>query len=152
VNSGKTKNRIAYGYSLAELVVTLACAAILLTIAIPGFGQLQKEWALWGGARILETSLQWGRMHAITANSPVIFGIDDIRQELYWIDAASGDRYGGSLRRLPAGIRFVAAPRRPLRFYQHGNAVPAGTYTIEGDAGSFSVIVSPGGRIRSQRN
>jgi prepilin-type N-terminal cleavage/methylation domain-containing protein len=152
VSSGKTKNGLSEGFSLAELMVALACAAILLTVAVPNIVQLQKEWALWGGARILETSLQWGRMHAITSNSPAIFEIDATRQEFYWTDAASRDRYAGSVRHLPAGIRFIAAPRRSLRFYQHGNAAPGGTYTIAGDTGSFSVIVSPGGRIRLQRN
>lgn len=140
------------GYSLTELVIVVACAAIMLTAAVPNIVRLQKEWALWGGARILETSLQWGRMHAIASNAPVIFEVDDERQEFCWTDAASGDRYAGSIRHLPVGIRFIAAPRRSLRFYQHGNAVPAGTYTIAGDVGSYSVIVAPGGRIRIQRN
>ena len=66
--------------------------------------------------------------------------------------AASGERYQNSARRLPRGIRIAAAPKRPLRFYPHGNAVPAGTFTLAGDAGSYSVIVTPGGRIRTQRN
>jgi Tfp pilus assembly protein FimT len=152
VNSGKTINVSSEGYSLAEAVVALACAILLLTVAVPNFVQLQREWALWGAARILETSMQWGRMHAITSNSPVIFEIDDTREEFHWADAASGDSYAGSARHLPAGIRFSAAPRRSLRFYQHGNAAPGGTYTVAGDAGSYSVIVSPGGRIRLQRN
>jgi Tfp pilus assembly protein FimT len=152
VSSGKTKKRLSEGFSLTELVVALACATILLTVAVPNIVHLHKEWALWGGARILETSLQWGRMHAITSNSPGIFEIDDTQKEFHWTDAASGDRYAASVRYLPAGIRFIAAPRRSLRFYQHGNAVPGGTYTIAGDAGSYSVIVSPGGRIRIQRN
>jgi hypothetical protein len=133
-------------------MVALACATLLLTVAVPNLVQLQKEWALWGAARILETSMQWGRMHAIASNSPVIFEVDNIRQEFCWTDAASGDRFVGSVRHLPAGIRFSAAPRRSLRFYQHGNAAPGGTYTVAGDAGSYSVIVSPGGRIRLQRN
>src|SRR5512136_2405403 len=108
------------GYSLTELMIVVACAAILLTAGVPNIVRLQKEWALWGGARLLETSLHWGRMHAISSNSPVIFEIDAAAQEFYWIDAASGDRYASSAKRLPAGIRIVSAPRRSLRFYQHG--------------------------------
>ena len=153
MNSDKAAKRgISGGYSLAELMIVIACAAILLTAGVPNIVRLQKEWALWGGARLMETSLHWGRMRAISSNSPVIFEIDDTLQEFYWVDAASGDRYASSTRHLPAGIRVTSAPRRPLRFYQHGNAVPAGTYTIAGDAGSYSVIVSPGGRIRVQKN
>jgi hypothetical protein len=91
-------------------------------------------------------------MHAIASNTPVIFGIDNARQGFFWTDAVSGERFLDSVRRLPRGIRITAAPRNPVRFYQHGNAAPAGTYTIEGDAGSYSVVVSPGGRIRLQKN
>jgi type II secretory pathway pseudopilin PulG len=153
VTSGKTTQAsISDGYSLAELVIVIACAAILLTAAVPNMVRVQKEWALWGSARILETSLQWGRMHAISSNSPAIFVIDDASREFHWVDAASGDRYAGSVKHLPIGIRFIAIPGRSLRFYQHGNAAPAGTYTIAGEAGSYSVVVSPGGRIRLQRN
>jgi len=140
------------GYSLAELVIVIACAAILLAVAAPNIVKLQNEWTLWGGARILETSMQWGRMHAIASNAPVIFEVDNAQQKFYWADAVSGENYAGSVRYLPRGVRLVAVPRRPLRFYQHGNAAPAGTYTVAGDAGSYSVVVSPGGRIRLQKN
>ncbi len=151
-NIKTVKPGLSGGYSLVEFMVVLACAAILLTAAVPNIARLQKEWSLWGGAVLLETSMHWGRMHAISLNAPVIFEIDDSIQEFCWVDAASGERYSNSIRRLPAGIRFTSAPRRPLRFYQHGNAAPAGTYTIAGDTGSYSIVVSPGGRIRVQKN
>ncbi len=88
----------------------------------------------------------------IASNTPVIFRSDDVRQEFYWEDAASGEPYARSLRSLPRGIRFVATPRRPVRFYPHGNAAPAGTYTLAGDVGSYSIVIAPGGRIRLQKN
>jgi len=140
------------GYSLSELLIVVACTTILLASGMPGVARLHHDWTLWGAAKTLETSMQWGRMHAIAYNAPVIFHTDDVRQEFCWVDAASGETYAASLRRLPHGIRIVAAPRRPLRFYPHGNAVPAGTYTLAGDSGSYSVVVSPGGRIRTQKN
>lgn len=140
------------GYSLVELVIVVACVTILLAGAIPNIAGLRREWALWGGARMLEASMQWGRMHAIASNTPVMFGMDADGQKFFWTDAISGECFVDSVRHLPRGARITAAPRRPLRFYQHGNAVPAGTYTIEGDAASYSVVVSPGGRIRIQKN
>jgi hypothetical protein len=151
-----TKNRIAQadasgGYSLVELVIVLACATILLAAAIPNFAGLQKEWALWGGARMLEASMQWGRMHAIASNTPVIFEVDITMEKFNWTDAITGKCFVDSVRYLPRGIRIAAAPRRPVRFYQHGNAAPAGTYKIAGDAGSYSVVVTPGGRIRVKK-
>ncbi len=139
------------GYSLAELLIVLACAAILLTAAVPSVAHLQQEWTLWGEARTLEASLQWGRMHAISANTSILFEVDASRQKFYWVDPESGDPYTGSVRHLSGG-RITACPKRSLRFYPHGNAAPAGTYTITGPTGAYSVVVSPGGRIRVQRN
>ena len=140
------------GYSLAELAIVVLCAAILISAAVPNVVSLQREWTLWGCTRALEASLQWGRMHAVAANTPVLFTVDADQKTFYWVDPLSGDSYAESVRQLSSNLRIVASPKRPLRFYQHGNAVPAGTYTIKGDAGSYSVVVSPGGRIRMQRN
>jgi prepilin-type N-terminal cleavage/methylation domain-containing protein len=146
------KSGVCRGYSLVELVIVLACASILLSAGVPNIFRLRQEWTLWGGARLLESSLQWGRMHAIAANTPMLFQVDGGGQHFYWADPLTGNPYEGSVRHLPAGVRIADCPRRPLRFYQHGNAAPAGTYVVEGEAGSYSVVVAPGGRIRIQRN
>jgi prepilin-type N-terminal cleavage/methylation domain-containing protein len=140
------------GFSLAELMVVLACTALLLAAAVPNISHLQKEWVLWNSAKLVEVSLQWGRMQAISANAPLLFEIDESRRRFYWVDPESGEPYANSVRHLSGDVRIVASPRRPLRFYQHGNAAPAGTFTVEGEAGSYSVVVSLGGRIRFQRN
>jgi hypothetical protein len=132
--------------------MVLACATLLLSAALPNLARMQQEWTLWGGARSVEASLQWGRMHAISSNMPLLFEISEDRRRFYWVDPESGDPFSASVRYLPGGTRMAAFPRRSLRFYPHGNAVPAGTYIIEGESGSYSVVVSPGGRIRSQRN
>ena len=139
------------GYSLAELTVGILCAAILISIAVPNLVRIQRGWELWGGARVLEASLQWGRMRAVSTNAPMLFEVDGDRRKFYWVDPASSDVYSSSVRELSRGLRISACPRRPLRFYPHGTAAPSGTYTIEGVAGSYSVVVSPGGRIRIQK-
>ena len=150
--NGIAKEDGSAGYSLVELLIVVALATALLMVAVPGIARLQQEWTLWGAARVLEASMQWGRMHAVAANAPVVFCTDDVLQEFYWSDAISGEPYDRSLRHLPSGVRIAGAPRRPLRFYPHGNAAPAGTYTVAGEAGSYSVVVTPGGRIRIQKN
>lgn len=140
------------GYSLAELLVVLACLIALLSMAVPDIARLQKTWTLWGGMQSLESSLQWGRMHAIASNTPMLFEVSTDGQEFGWRDPDSGDRFEATFRHLGKDLRIVSAPRRPLRFYPRGNAAPAGTYVIEGDAESYSVVVAPGGRIRTQKN
>jgi len=147
-----TKAGRSGGYSLTELVIVLACATVLAAAAVPNIVKLREEWTLLGSTRILEASLQWGRMQAVAANASLSFEIDAAQQKFNWTDAISGESFANSMRQLPDGIRIVAAPRRPLRFYPHGNAAPAGTYTLAGKAGSYSIVVAPGGRIRTQRN
>jgi prepilin-type N-terminal cleavage/methylation domain-containing protein len=145
------KSRTAEGYSLAELLIVLAIAAILLTMAMPNVARLQKEWTLWGSAKSLETSLQWGRMHAISSNSPVLLEVSEDGRQFAWIDPESGSQFAASIRFLARGIRIVSSPKHPLRFYPRGNAAPAGTYTLTDGTESCSVIVAPGGRIRFQK-
>lgn len=133
-------------------MIVLLCAALLVSIAVPNLNMLRDHWSLWGGARVLEASLQWGRMHAVSANTPMLFRVADDRQTFWWADPVTGETYEGSLRRLAAGLHIVKAPAAPLRFYPHGNAAPGGTYTIQGERGAYSVVVAPGGRIRIQKN
>jgi Tfp pilus assembly protein FimT len=140
------------GYSLAELMAVLACIGVLFSVAAPSVTHWQKEWTLWGCTRNLETSMQWGRLHAISFNAPILFEIDAVRQKYYWKDPQNGYLHSETIRNLPRGVRIVGYPKRSLRFYQHGNAAPAGTFTLESETGSYSVVVSPGGRIRIQKN
>ena len=145
-------NRDSYGFSLLELIMVLAIASILAGIGIPGFIHIQKEWALWSSMRMVEISLQWGRMHAIAANSPMMFEIREAGRKFVWLDPETGDAFESTERALRSGTHIASAPGSLLRFYPRGNAVPGGTYRIEGATGAYSVIVTPGGRIRTQKN
>jgi hypothetical protein len=91
-------------------------------------------------------------MYAITANAPMLFEVDENRLKFHWTDPVTGDPFEDSIRHLARGVRISKCPKRPLRFYQHGNAAPAGTYVLKNQAGSYSVVVTPGGRIRFQKN
>ena len=140
------------GFSLPELLIVVAITAIIVTFAVPGFVRIQKEWSLWSSARMVETSLQWGRMRAIASNSSVLFEIEEDGRRVMWRDPATGDIFATTVWSMNGGARIVSSPRTPLRFYPRGNAVPSGTYKVEGETGSYSIIVTPGGRIRFQKN
>jgi prepilin-type N-terminal cleavage/methylation domain-containing protein len=142
----------ASGLTLIELSIVLACASILLALAVPNFQRLQQEFTLWGGARQVESSLQWGRMHAVSANTSLLFQIDEDGGGFRWMDPDTDEPYGSTFRRLPGRVRIVGAPRRPLRYFPKGNAAPAGTFVLQGDAGTYRVVVNPAGRIRVQRD
>lgn len=151
---GKRLKRRSYrqsGASLIEVLVVLGLVGIMATGAAPGIHRINREWALFGGTRMVESSLLWARTHAISANDWMSFIIDDGGRRFYWLDP-EGTRYEASVRYLPPGVRITQFPRRPLRFFQHGNAVPAGTFVIQGEAGTYKVVVSALGRIRVERS
>ena len=56
---------------MVELVVTLAIAAILVTIAIPGFANLIKDNRLIAGTNQLVTTLAYARSEAVKRGTPV---------------------------------------------------------------------------------
>ncbi len=140
------------GLSLLELMMVLACTAVLLAIAVPNLNKLYQEWTLWGAAHTLETSLRWGRLQAISANSAMMFVVAAEGKNYYWVDPESGARFERTVTYIPARVRLTGFPRRPLRFYPRGNAAPAGSYTLVGEAGTYRVVVSFVGRIRVQRD
>ena len=141
----------APGYGLLELVIVLALIAIIAAAAAPGIHQIDREWALWGGARLVESSLQGARAYAIAANDSLNFTIDRNGTLICWQEPG-GARFHSSVRLLPPGVRITQAPRRPVCFFPRGNAVPAGTFVVQGTAGSYKVVVSSMGRIRVQRD
>jgi Tfp pilus assembly protein FimT len=138
------------GTTYAEVMVALVCFAVVAACAVPSIYGLSQAWNLRGAVELFEVSLLWGRLHAVTANTAMVLIVESGGRCLYWSDPA-GARYEESVRCLPAGTRIIAAPSRPLRFYQHGNAAPAGSYVLQGVAGSYRIVVNPGGRIRVQR-
>jgi len=142
---------VSSGFGLIELVVVVACMSLLVGVAIPNLERLTQEWNLRGAAHLIESALQWGRMYAVSANTSVVLQIDPGGARFYWADPGTLAAYESSIRNLPADVRIVSSPRRPVRFFPRGNAVPAGTFVVRGKAGQYRVVVNPAGRIRVQR-
>lgn len=139
------------GSSLLELLIVVSCAAVILAMAVPGFHRMSQEWRLWGGVQLIVMSLRWAKTHAIATNSAVLFEVDAGGSRFRCRDAESGEAFSASEREMPPGVAVVIAPRSPVRFFQRGNAAPAGSYLLAGPAGNYRVVVNIAGRIRIQR-
>jgi Tfp pilus assembly protein FimT len=137
---------------LLETMIAVLGGMVLMSMAVPLLHRMQHRWALWGAAQVVDMSLQWGRMYAVTANGPLSFEVDAGGSGFHWSDPESGETYESSVRFLPRSVRITESPRQPLRFYQRGNAVPAGTYVLSGPGGTCRVIVNAAGRVRIQWN
>ncbi len=131
------------GFTLLELVIALAIAALLFALAIPG-GSRQREHAeLSGAARAMATALRATRSKAIAAGQSTAFAID--------VEAA---RYvSDDVRRpqaLPRDTRValftVETERRGdtlglIRFYPDGSSTGGGVSLSRG-SDRFDVLVS----------
>ena len=60
------------GFTLVELVVTIALVAILTTLAIPSFTEVLRQWRRDNATRGLSTSLQLARTAAIKTSRQVV--------------------------------------------------------------------------------
>jgi type IV fimbrial biogenesis protein FimT len=60
------------GFTLVELVVTIALVAILTTLAIPSFSELLRQWRRDSATRELSTSLQLARSEAIKSSRQTV--------------------------------------------------------------------------------
>jgi Tfp pilus assembly protein FimT len=139
------------GTTFVETLVVLWCATILVGAGLPAFHRASLEWRLWSGMQLTLSSLYWGRAYAVSSNGPVLFEVDAGGRSFRWRDPENGDAFTATERHLPAGISIVAAPARPLRFYPRGNAAPAGSFVIAGEAGRYRVVVNLAGRVRYER-
>lgn len=60
------------GFTLVELVVTIALLAILTTLAAPSFAELLRQWRRDSATRELTTSLQLARSEAIKSSRQMV--------------------------------------------------------------------------------
>lgn len=95
-SAGVPRLRAAPGFTLVELMVTLAVAAILVTMAVPGFTSLINSNRLGSSANQLVAAVQAARIEAVRRNARVIMcrSVDGATC------AAAGDEW-------PAWIVFV---------------------------------------------
>lgn len=60
------------GFTLVELVVTIALVAILTTLAVPSFSEVLRQWRRDSATRELTTSLQLARSESIKSSRQIV--------------------------------------------------------------------------------
>jgi type IV fimbrial biogenesis protein FimT len=88
------------GFTITELMITIAIIAILASLAIPNFIAWLPNYRLRSGAEEIQSTLQFARVRAIKQNAPARVSFD-IANETY---LASVDGQTFRSGQMPAGI------------------------------------------------
>jgi type IV fimbrial biogenesis protein FimT len=140
--------RRQHGLTLTELLIVVAVAAILLTVAVPSFRPLFARWQLEGVANELHADLQYARSQAVSDNATVTFTTTST--SAYTI---TGNQTYKTVT-LPSGVS-VSSGVSVAFLPQRGctNATCSATdvgFTVSGSAvnGTLQAVVNNMGRVR----
>lgn len=160
------------GFTLLELLVTLALVGLLAGLAVPAMGRLLDTARLRSAIEAFSQELQQARNHALTHQQNVYFSLSvSAHRWCYgWGDLAACDCEAGDSeatacrtgsknnqrvhRRLSTDFPSVElnttrpAASRTLHFSPLRGTASADSFALRNDAGELHVIVSPLGRVR----
>ena len=118
-------NRSEAGFTLIEMLVTLAIAALIAGIAFPRTQNAMTAMEVRLGAAQVTEALRTARAEAIRTGEPVSFAVEG-RALVVGNDAPIP---------LPASVDLVAGQQVPVTFYPDGTAEPA-LYSVRSRPGS----------------
>ncbi|MDP1708618.1 MAG: GspH/FimT family pseudopilin [Gammaproteobacteria bacterium] len=149
------------GFSLIELMVTIAVLAVLLGIAIPSFQSMLEKQRLVGAAEQLYEDLQYARTEAIKRNANVFVSFTTGSNWCYGIALATctcgtaGSCQLSGVDKVVSGTDFRGVSLESnfggsTRFEPRRGTVPGGngTATLSSNYGSIKIIVGSLGRVR----
>jgi prepilin-type N-terminal cleavage/methylation domain-containing protein len=147
------------GFTLVELMIVIAGAAVLLGIAVPVGTTVLNGHRLTLCAGAIANEMQYARMKAVTSNEPVQVSFPT-GQRVYQVQSTAGAVLTGPFA-LPAGVDWntdgggaVTFPGRIVSFLPGGNLPTAGNGSggrvrLRNQVGShIDVIVAAGGMVR----
>ena len=126
------------GFTITELMVTIAVIAILASLAIPNFIAWLPNYRLRSGAEEIQSTLQFARLTAIKRNATATVTFD-IANETYRASVGGQAIRGG---RMPAGIDINSASfgGTSVQFDSRGIANNAGTAVVRNNLGRTKTI------------
>jgi len=142
------------GFTLIEMMIVMAIAAIMAGIAIPSFMSMLPGMRLNGAARQVMTDLMAARMDAVKQNNEFkIFFLDNHQYKILDDDDNDGvDDSGVEMSRTVniqdnyTGVTF-SSTNNPI-FSPRGTATSLPTITVQNSSGSKTVSVSIAGRVK----
>ena len=161
------------GFTLLELLVTLAVAALLAGLAVPAMARLIDNARLAAASEALSQELRLARNHAISHQQTVYFSVSaSPRQWCFgWSDRADCDCRSGataarSCRTGENGLYRIhrqgstdfpsirldtlnAPGPRTIRFSPQRGTASADSFRLNNKSSEVRIIVSPLGRVRS---
>jgi type IV fimbrial biogenesis protein FimT len=137
------------GYTITELMVTIAVIAILASLAIPSFIAWLPNYRLRSGAEEIQSTLQLARITAIKENSTVTVDFNTAN-ETYRAFVVGGQTIRGG--RMPAGIDIDSTDfgGDSVEFNSRGIATAAGTAVVRNNLGrvrNIEVYITGNSRI-----
>jgi type IV fimbrial biogenesis protein FimT len=127
------------GYTITELMVTIAVIAILASLAIPSFIAWLPNYRLRSGAEEIQSTLQLARITAIKENSTVTVDFNTAN-ETYRAFVVGGQTIRGG--RMPAGIDIDSTDfgGDSVEFNSRGIPTAAGTAVVRNNLGRLRKI------------
>ena len=138
------------GFTLIEIITTLAIISLLLTIASPQISKLISSHELKSEARIIATRLRAIQLEAVTNKS--MGGSMAFYGDFYCYKANAFQSY--TVQKLPKNIKIVSCTfTSRLLFFNGQGYCKAGHIKLKNSKGeALYVIVSPYGRVRISDN
>jgi prepilin-type N-terminal cleavage/methylation domain-containing protein len=148
-------DRRAAGFSLVEILVVVAIAAVILAIAIPNVAGVMESNKLQTSTSMLASKLAEARINALKRNRATWLRVDAPRGRVQVQTSGPGGTTLdiGGMGLLPSGVGFVE-PAPQIQFDSVGRPTnpPPRTLTVEivSTRARRSVTVSPAGTVTRQ--
>ena len=139
-----TAQRVARGFTLIELMVAVAVAAVLLTVVVPSFTDQLARRKLEGVATELSTDLQFARTQAVARNGTTTLATNAGGNQYTITDAST------TYKTVALDSQLTITPSTTITYDQlRAMATASGAMTVSSTktTGQLQVVVSAMGRV-----